>query len=102
MELREFSWSSVGHATASDSEILAYAASHGLIVFTHDLDFGTILAFRGETAPSIVQIRTQDVLPEAIGTYLLRTLNACRHQLETGAIVTVQPGQNRVRILPIR
>ena len=60
-----------------------------------------ILAASGHDSPSIVQIRTQDVLPEALGNLLLRTLSTCREQLEAGAIVTVQGAKNRVRILPI-
>jgi predicted nuclease of predicted toxin-antitoxin system len=39
-------WSSIGEASASDSRILDYAASNGYVVFTHDLDFGMLLAAR--------------------------------------------------------
>ena len=95
-------WSNVGAATASDTEILAYAASHAFVIFTHDLDFGILLAVRKQRGPSIIQIRTQDVLPDALGPLLLRTLGACRDHLESGAIVTVEPGQSRIRMLPIR
>jgi predicted nuclease of predicted toxin-antitoxin system len=35
-------WSQVGHATARDSEIMAYAAANDFVVLTHDLDFGAI------------------------------------------------------------
>lgn len=31
-------WSEVGHASVSDSEVMMYAARHGLVVLTHDLD----------------------------------------------------------------
>jgi predicted nuclease of predicted toxin-antitoxin system len=37
-------WSSVGDIRAPDKEIMAWALSHDHIVFTHDLDFGTMLA----------------------------------------------------------
>jgi predicted nuclease of predicted toxin-antitoxin system len=38
-------WSTVGEPGAADSEILDFAASGGgWIVFTHDLDFGMLLA----------------------------------------------------------
>lgn len=36
-------WSDIGLVAAPDHEIMAYAAEHEYIVFTHDLDFGTIL-----------------------------------------------------------
>jgi predicted nuclease of predicted toxin-antitoxin system len=39
-------WMDVGMPTASDAVIFAYAQSNGMIVFTHDLDFGALLAPR--------------------------------------------------------
>jgi predicted nuclease of predicted toxin-antitoxin system len=43
-----------------------YAAANGLVIFTNDLDFGALLADREARKPSVIQIRTQDVLPEAL------------------------------------
>ena len=94
-------WSTVGDPTAPDGVILDYAAANGFIIFTHDLDFGALLADRGAVHPSVMQIRTQDVLPAAIGPVVVRALNASRQRLEVGAIVTVDPGRNRIRLLPI-
>jgi hypothetical protein len=37
-------WSAVGNARASDRTALAWAAQHGNVLLTHDLDFGAILA----------------------------------------------------------
>lgn len=37
-------WSSVGDPRALDSEIMAWAKQRGHVVFTHDLDFGSLLA----------------------------------------------------------
>ena len=56
-------WSSIGQASAPDTEIMDYASIHGLVVFTHDLDFGALLANRKTRQPSVFQIRTQDTLP---------------------------------------
>lgn len=58
-------WSNVGMPAASDREILGWARSHGHIVFTHDLDFGAILAATGANAPSVVQLRTQGITRHA-------------------------------------
>ena len=55
----------VGQPSAPDSEIMEYASQDGLIVFTHDLDFGALLANRKSRQPSVIQIRAQDVLPTA-------------------------------------
>ncbi|HUI41379.1 MAG TPA: DUF5615 family PIN-like protein [Terriglobia bacterium] len=95
-------WSSVGEVSAPDSHILEYAVANGFAVFTHDLDFGVLLARRGSSGPSVIQVRTQDVLPPAIGSTDLRAIEACRDQLEAGAIVTVEIAENRIRLLPLR
>ncbi len=42
-------WSTVGHASAPDSEIMEFAVANGYIVFTHDLDFGMLLAAQRRT-----------------------------------------------------
>jgi predicted nuclease of predicted toxin-antitoxin system len=87
--------------SAPDSQILDYAASNGFVVFTHDLDFGMLLAAGRTRGPSVIQVRTQDVLPSAIGDVVLRAIEAGRDHLEAGAIVTVDLARNRIRLLPI-
>jgi predicted nuclease of predicted toxin-antitoxin system len=94
-------WSAIGEASAPDSRIFDYAAANEFVVFTHDLDFGTLLAARKTRGPSVIQVRTQDVLPSAIGDIVLRAIDAARDHLEAGAIVTVDPARNRIRLLPI-
>jgi predicted nuclease of predicted toxin-antitoxin system len=93
-------WSSIGEPSAPDTEIMDYAARNQMIVFTHDLDFGALLANRKTSQPSVVQVRTQDVLPTAIGEMVLRALHASLSQLELGALVTVDPLRHRIRLLP--
>jgi len=94
-------WSAIGRASAADSEILEYADAHGFVVFTHDLDFGTLLAARKTRGPSVIQVRFQDVLPNSIGDIVLRALRTTQSHLESGALVTVEPMQHRIRLLPI-
>ena len=94
-------WSSIGEVSAPDSLNLYYAASNGFVIFTHDLDFGMLLAARKSRGPSVIQVRTQDVLPSAIGVVVLRAIEASREHLEAGAIVTVDLARNRIRLLPI-
>ena len=100
--LESIHWTTVNDPRASDEEILRYALDHGLIVFTHDLDFGTLLALTRAVGPSVVQVRTQDILPSAIGELVVRTLEAHRDPVEAGALLTIDPATARVRILPIR
>ncbi len=42
---------------------MEWAKTNSHIVFTHDLDFGAILAATNAIAPSVIQVRTQDVMP---------------------------------------
>jgi predicted nuclease of predicted toxin-antitoxin system len=37
-------WSHIGAANAKDELVIQHARMNGFIVFTHDLDFGAILA----------------------------------------------------------
>ena len=37
-------WSKIGEPAAPDGPIMEYAAANGMIIFTHDLDFGALLA----------------------------------------------------------
>ena len=94
-------WSEVGAADASDETICAYATAHGYILFTHDLDFGAVLASTHASAPSVLQIRTQDVDPDHLCGTVITVLHGCREHLERGALISVDEFSRRIRILPI-
>ncbi len=94
-------WQDVGDRSAPDVEIMRFAAEHGYIVFTHDLDFGTLLATTQGRSPSVIQIRAQDLLPDAIGDLMIRSIRAAQEHLENGALVTVDTARMRIRVLPI-
>ncbi len=95
-------WSTVGNPKATDTTIMAWAVSNGYIVFTHDLDFGTLLAISQADTPSVIQVRTQDVLPSKLGNLVLNALQQFQSELETGALVTVNEAKAKARILPIK
>ena len=95
-------WSAVGAPTASDREIMAWARDNDYIVFTHDLDFSALLATTQGAGPSVIQVRTQNILPEAIGDLVIDSLKRFRSELEKGAIITIDPSRARVRILPLK
>ena len=82
-------WSSVGNLRAADSEIMAWAKQKGCVVFTHDLDFGTMLALTQAEGPSVIQVRTQDVTPSAIGKLAVNALRQFQSQLEKGALIVL-------------
>jgi len=95
-------WTAVGDPRATDGEIMEWARDHKHVVFTHDLDFGALLAMTHATGPSVVQVRTQDVFPEAIEALVVKVLTDYRDALQRGAIVSVDQVLARVRILPIQ
>jgi predicted nuclease of predicted toxin-antitoxin system len=53
---------------------MVWARENGYIVFTHDLDFSALLAATQGEGPSVIQVRTQNVLPEGIGTLVITAL----------------------------
>lgn len=95
-------WATIGMATALDSEIMSYARHHGYVVLTHDLDFSAMLAATNGEKPSVVQIRADDVSPFFIGMAVIRALGQLRQELESGALLTVEPSRTRARLLPLR
>jgi predicted nuclease of predicted toxin-antitoxin system len=94
-------WSGVGPIDAEDSAIMAWAVANKHAVFTHDLDFGTTLALTRAAGPSVLQIRTQRVLPEHVGALVLAALKQYEAELSSGAIVVVEAAKTRVRVLPL-
>lgn len=95
-------WSVVGAGNAPDAVIMALAKAQDYVVLTHDLDFGAILAVTHGDKPSVVQIRAENVSPEAIGGAVIDALRQMRTELEAGALLTVDPGRTRLRLLPLR
>ncbi|MDR2849901.1 MAG: DUF5615 family PIN-like protein [Verrucomicrobiota bacterium] len=94
-------WQSVGSPSAPDSVILAWARDNGYVVFTNDLDFGTILAATCTLSPSVIQLRGSDVTPHGAGDYLTAALTCYEAELKCGALLTVDQERYRIRILPI-
>jgi len=83
-------WSAMGQPTARDSEIMTFAAANNFVVVTHDLDFSAILAV------------THDVSAEFIGKQTVAALRHMLAELEAGALLTIEVGRTRLRLLPIQ
>lgn len=94
-------WSAVGELNVSDREIMAWARSNGYVVFTHDLDFGTILAATKTECPSVIHIRTQDINPHNRGDLVISVIKQFREHLQRGALISVDEKKLRARILPL-
>jgi len=94
-------WSTIGDPGATDESIMDHARENDLIVFTHDLDFGNILAVTHALGPSVVQVRTEDPVPAVIGELLVASLRDYESHLLRGALLTVETDRWRGRILPL-
>lgn len=94
-------WSTIGDPRAEDTVIMDWARTHNYIVFTHDLDFGTILSLTHADGPSVIQVRTQDVMLETLATRIVEVLKQNEQVLERGALLVVDETKNRLRLLPL-
>lgn len=87
---------------ATDEEILLRAQQEERIVVSADTDFGTLLATKAETSPSVILFRhgTQR-RPEQQSEALLANLAAIESDLATGSIAVFEPSRIRIRSLPL-
>lgn len=95
-------WSTVGDARAPDNVVMKWARANGYAVFTHDLDFGIVLATTRAQGPSVIQVRAQDIMPQSLGHRLVQILRQYESVLESGALITVDESRSKVRILPLQ
>ena len=94
-------WSTVGDPRATDWVIMEWARTHQYVVFTHDLDFGMLLALTHADGPSVIQVRVQDVLPSYLEEVVVAAMQQYGTLLEAGALITVDESTSRARILPL-
>ncbi|MDR9402586.1 MAG: DUF5615 family PIN-like protein [Halothece sp. Uz-M2-17] len=94
-------WLEIGEANAKDQTLMRWAKENEYIVFTHDLDFGVILASTQGSAPSVIQMRTQQVFPQDAGKFVLAALIQFQKELEQGAFISINDTKVRVRLLPM-
>jgi predicted nuclease of predicted toxin-antitoxin system len=95
-------WSEIGVITATDIEIMEWARNNDYIVFTHDLDFSALLFATKAKAPSVLQLRTEDIRPKTVGKLVLVALQQAEENINQGALVTIDPSKNRIRLLPLK
>jgi predicted nuclease of predicted toxin-antitoxin system len=95
-------WSAIGAPTTADDKILFWAYEQSFVVVTNDLDFSAILAATGGLAPSVVQVRMQDLLSDVAVDVVVRALEVYREEVEEGALLSIDESGTRVRMLPLR
>jgi predicted nuclease of predicted toxin-antitoxin system len=91
----------VGMAQASDLEITEDARASGEVILTHDLDYGHILAFSGDIAPSVIIFRLRNTGTDNLINRLMDAWHEIEKPLLAGAIVVMQDSAVRIRGLPI-
>jgi predicted nuclease of predicted toxin-antitoxin system len=91
----------LGLATASDATIIDYARKQDWVVATLDADFHAQLALSGASTPSVIRIRIEGLLAEALAQLLATVLGICAEDLANGAMVSVSERGIRVRRLPL-
>lgn len=94
-------WSVVGAGDAPDRALMKWAKRNEYTVLTHDLDFSALLASTQASKPSVVQLRTDDVLPGSQSALVVRALRRFESELKEGAILSIDLELSRVRYLPL-
>ena len=91
----------IGLRDSPDELIFGAAAGADRIVVSMDTDFGTLLANRRSTRPSVILSRRQHRSTESVMRLLRRTLENIATELESGAVAVFEDGRIRIRTLPI-
>jgi len=94
-------WLSIGSHCAPDIQIFTYAKTHDLTILTSDLDFGYILAITNGDKPSVIQLRTDILTPDKIGSIVVSTIKQLFDDIDNGALVTINQNKIRVSLLPL-
>ena len=63
-------WRDVGKVDAPDTEVMSWAREHGYVVFTHDMDFGTLLAVSPHLGVSCAKGQVLGVISQGHGRRL--------------------------------
>lgn len=91
----------IGQPGAKDAEIVIEATTHEEVILTHDLDFGTLLAFSGASKPSVLIFRVNPINATIFYQLIIDNWPILEFPLQEGAIIILEQENLRIRSLPI-
>ena len=91
-----------GLQTAPDAVVFQRAAEEERILVSADTDFGTLLANRRQSFPSVILFRRLDsYLPERLLSLLTQSLPDMEVDLSKGCLLVIEKTRIRIRRLPL-
>jgi predicted nuclease of predicted toxin-antitoxin system len=100
--IQSIHWSTIGDVKADDKVLFDWAKANQFAVFTNDLDFGMLLAMTRSAGPSVIQVRSPEVLPRQIGNLVLSAITQHSEEIAAGSLLVIEKSKLRVRILPLK
>lgn len=91
----------LGMARASDMDIIAEARRKDEVILTHDLGYGHLVAFSGESKRSVLIFRMRNIRIDNLFRRPSQAWQDIEEPLSRGAVVIIEDASVRIGMLPI-